>query len=189
MSMCAALLLFLSVAACHRGEKKEPDMPMAPVEETQPQKATRRHGGGFRNRGSSPFDTRDFMINRDSVETTNRGFFSRKKVTNFSPELLEGEWRRGGEHEEYMSDGSGLYWDTDEDVRRDEAKIFTWTLDSNRLTFTYDIELGGKTMRQYYVTYVDGETLVYKDAHGDSYVWDKVPSKFNDRPSARTLDN
>jgi len=38
-------------------------------------------------------------------------------------------------------------------------------------------------IRQYVVTFVDDETLVYRDAYGGSYMWDKVPAGFHDLPS------
>ena len=78
-------------------------------------------------------------------------------------------------YEEYGVDGHGCAWDTDDDVTRDEAKRFQWSMDSNLLHVEYPIEMGGMVPRDYLVTYADEESLVYKDEFGTSYMWDKVP--------------
>lgn len=81
------------------------------------------------------------------------------------------------EHEEYFADNTGRRWDTSEDIQRDEAQVFTWTLDSNFLTLKYTMAFGAVMVRQYVVTFVDNESLVYRDAFGDSFMWDKVVSE------------
>lgn len=123
------------------------------------------------------------VLRRDTVEVTNLRLLARKQRTIYSPTLLVGEWLRGSEHEHYMADGSGNRWDTGDDIDRWEAQTFSWTMDSNLLTMKYTMSLGGIVVRQYVVTFVDDETLVYRDAYGSSYMWDKVPADFTDRPS------
>lgn len=81
------------------------------------------------------------------------------------------------EHEEYFADNTGRRWDTSEDIQRDEAQVFSWTLDSNFLTLKYTMAFGAVMVRQYVVTFVDNESLVYRDAFGDSFMWDKVVSE------------
>lgn len=174
--MMATLLL----VACH-GRQKSPDTPVAAdtVEETTPcPHPTPLDGEPEWQAGTDhqPQTTDGHTIHRDTAATTNLRLFARKQKTIYSPALMVGEWLRGSEHEQYLSDGTGRHWDTSDDVQCDEAKSFTWTLDSNLLTFRYSIALGGLMVRQYVVTFVDDETLVYSDAYGDSYMWDRLPA-------------
>lgn len=117
---------------------------------------------------------------RDTAEETHLRIFARKQRTLYSPQLLIGEWQRENEHEQYMADGTGRRWDTGDDIYRDEAQVFCWTMDSNLLTFEYRMTLGAVMLRQYVVTFVDDETLVYRDAYGDSFMWGKVPASISD---------
>lgn len=174
--MSVALLL----AACH-SRQKSPDTPVAAdtVEDTTPcphPTPMDREPEWQAGTDHQPQTTDGHTIHRDTAETTNLRLFARKQATIYSPALMVGEWQRGSEHEQYLSDGTGRHWDTGDDIQRDEAKPFTWTLDSNLLTFRYSIALGGLMVRQYVVTFVDDETLVYSYAYGDSYMWDKLPA-------------
>lgn len=121
-------------------------------------------------------------LQQDTAEVTNLRIFARKQRTIYSPQLMIGEWLRENEHEQYIADGTGNRWDTGEDIYREEAQKFSWTMDSNLLTIKYTMALGGVMLRHYVVTFVDDETLVYRDAYGDSYMWEKTPAGFNDRP-------
>lgn len=174
--MMATLLL----TACH-SKQKNPDSPIATdtVQDTttyvHPISSDGEHEWQV-GTDHQPQTTDGHTIHRDTAETTNLRLFARKQKTIYSPALMVGEWLRGSEHEQYLSDGTGRHWDTGDDIQRDEAKSFTWTLDSNLLTFKYNIALGGLMVRQYVVTFVDDETLVYSDAYGDSYMWDKLPA-------------
>lgn len=109
----------------------------------------------------------------DTAETTNLRLFTRKQHTIYSPALMMGIWLRETEHEEFLPDGKGRYWDTKDDVSRDEAQSFLWTMDSNLLVLEFRLEMGAVFYRQYVVTYVDDETLVYRDNFDRSYMWDK----------------
>ena len=132
----------------------------------------------------SATSTRDeLVLRRDTAEVTNLRLLARKQRTIYSPALLVGEWQHEGEHEQYIADGSGNRWDIGDDIDRREAQPFSWTMDSNLLTMKYTMSLGGIVVRQYVVTFVDDETLVYRDAYGGSFMWDKVPAGFTDRPS------
>ena len=117
------------------------------------------------------------VLQHESPEITNLRLFARKQRTIYSPSLMVGEWLRAAEHEEYFADNTGRRWDTSEDIQRDEAQVFTWTLDSNFLTLKYTMHFGAVMVRQYVVTFVDNESLVYRDAFGDSFMWDKVISE------------
>lgn len=113
------------------------------------------------------------QIHEDSAEITNLRLITRKQRVLYSPSLLVGEWINGTEHEEYYANGTGRMWDTSEDVSRDEAQRFEWTLDSNLLTIICHLELGGVLPKRYVVTFADDENLSYKDLFGKAFLWDK----------------
>lgn len=116
----------------------------------------------------------DMQLQSDTAVRTDWRIFARKNTKIYSPSLLAGEWQNGKLHHQYRSDGTGSRWDESDDVERHEAQVFSWTMDSNSLTMFFTMELGGVVPREYLVTYVDEESLVYKDAYGTSYMWDKV---------------
>ncbi|MBQ7062922.1 MAG: hypothetical protein IJM88_06515 [Bacteroidales bacterium] len=115
----------------------------------------------------------ELQLKRDSAEITNLRLFTRKQKEIYDASLLIGEWTRGTEHEVYLADGTGRMWDMSEDVSRDEAQRFNWTLDSNLLTIVCHLELGGVLPKRYVVTYADDESLAYQDVHGNPYLLDK----------------
>lgn len=121
-------------------------------------------------------------LQQDSAEVTNLRIFARKQRIIYSPQLMIGEWQHENEHEQYIADGTGRRWDTGDDLGREEAQSFRWTMDSNLLTFEYRMTFGAVVLRQYVVTFVDDETLVYSDIYGTSYMWDKVLGSFTDHP-------
>ena len=87
-------------------------------------------------------------MHRDTAEMTNLRILARKQRTIYSPSLMVGEWQRETLHELYYADGSGRYWDTKEDVSREEAQSFRWTMDSNLLLMEIPMEMGGVIYRQ-----------------------------------------
>ena len=46
----------------------------------------------------------------------------------FDSSLLIGKWESDGEYYRYDADGTGVTWDTKEDVHEDEAQAFKWSL-------------------------------------------------------------
>ena len=117
-------------------------------------------------------------LQQDSSEITNLRLFTRKKQhVIYSPSLLVGEWLKGTMHMEYRSDGTGLKWNTVDDLTREDAQHFLWSLDSNLLSMDFHLEHGGVVPKYYVVTYVDEESLAYKNVYDDAYLWDKVVEK------------
>ncbi|MBQ7279477.1 MAG: hypothetical protein IJR13_01965 [Bacteroidales bacterium] len=131
-------------------------------------------------------DTQDTATSIDESETTRQAtaqrdtadrvesFIFGKKERIFTPEQLVGEWVNGTLHEVYYSDSTGLQWDTKDDVSKAEAQRFRWEMKGNNLTQIYRMELGGVVPRDYKVTMVDDESLVYKDNFGIVFMWDKL---------------
>ena len=123
----------------------------------------------------------ELQMELDSAEITNLRLFTRKQRVVYNPALLMGEWLNGSEHTLFVSDGSGWFWDTSDSITRETAQLFEWAMDSNLLVFKYTLALGGVVPRLYVVTYVDDESLVYRDSFGESFMWDKVQGGFTDR--------
>lgn len=122
-------------------------------------------------------DQADLQLQSDTAVRTDWRISARKNAKIYSPSLLAGEWQNGNLHHQYRSDGTGSRWDLSDDIERHEAQGFSWTMDSNSLTMFFTMELGGVVPKEYLVTFVDDETLVYKDRYGKSYMWDKVTSR------------
>lgn len=112
-------------------------------------------------------------VQRDTAENLNAGLFSKKEKTLFSAQSLHGEWVCGTLHEEYFEDGTGRQWDTRDDVSREEAQTFQWRMEDNVLRQVYTMQLGAVVPRIYNVTFVDDESLVYKDDLGTPFMWDR----------------
>lgn len=129
----------------------------------------------------------EFTLQTDTAARTDLRMFSRKQKVFYGASLLYGEWTRGTEHEQYLPDGTGRFWDTGDDVGCGEALQFRWTLDSNVLQMVFKLTMGGVVPKEYLVTFADDESLVYRDDVGDSYMWDKAADGSGDRPTAVPL--
>ena len=138
--------------------------------------------GGFDAKHSQ-----ELALQTDTAVRTDLRMMSRKLKVIYQPSHLYGEWTRGTEHEQYLSDGTGRFWDTGDDVGRGEALQFRWTLDSNVLRMVFSLTMGGVVPQEYLVTFVDDESLVYRDDMGDSYMWDKAADGSSDLPAAVPL--
>ena len=115
-----------------------------------------------------------YQLEGDTATRVDFAAFRRRQKVFYTAEQIAGEWVQGTLHEVYRADGTGLSWDTEDDVSREEGKLFRWTLDSNQLRVVYPIATGGAVPRDYFVTYADDESLVYKDEFGSSHMWDKT---------------
>ena len=69
---------------------------------------------------------------------------------NFDEELLYGTWNSGTDYYTFNSDGTGGTWDTADDYGEDEAKLFTWTLDSSDLIIIHLTEMGTADVPKHY---------------------------------------
>ena len=166
----AAILL---LAACRHGDKGKPqeqDISPTPPPQTETADTTCPPAPSTTEPEQ---DTKEYTLEQEKEEVRNLRIFARKQRKIYDASLLVGEWIRGTEHEVYLANGTGLMWDTSEDISRDEAQRFEWTLDSNLLTIVCRLELGGVLPKRYVVTYADDESLAYSDHLGSAYLWDK----------------
>lgn len=94
----------------------------------------------------------------------------------FDDNLLIGKWNSGTLFFRYDTGGSGVTWDTADDLTEAEGQEFTWVLDQSELTHIYLMEVsGGVITKIYTVTKLTSTVLQYKDdTSGDVYSFSKV---------------
>ncbi len=97
-----------------------------------------------------------------------------KDEESFEETLIVGTWRSGSEYYKYKADGTGSTWDTSEDVTKEEAQPFTWTLIKSDLTHIHIMETGPGIVKSYTVTELTATTLKYEDELGGRYSFTKV---------------
>ena len=98
----------------------------------------------------------------------------------YTTEQLAGEWVCGSRHERYETDGTGLKWDTADDVQKVEGQPFAWTLSENRLEALYPMtSVGGVVPVHRQVVYVDDATMVQRDDYGTIYQYNRVEQTLN----------
>lgn len=166
------VMAMLLLAACHSGDRQQGDHgAAAPSASVPADTAAIKAPDTARQTARQP---ESYLLQQDSAEVVNLRIIARRQRVIYSAEALEGEWLRGTEHEIYLADGHGRMWDDSEDVTREEAQHFEWSLDSNMLSIMCYLKLGGVVPKRYVVTYVDDETLVYRDVFGTSYMLEKA---------------
>ena len=102
-------------------------------------------------------------------------FYSCSSETEFDESLLIGKWKSGTEYYRYDFSGTGVTWDTADDVTEADGQAFTWTLEKSELTHIHIMETGGTGVPKVYtVTVLNTTTLSYKDDFGKSYTFTKT---------------
>lgn len=96
-----------------------------------------------------------------------------KEEETFTESFLIGKWVSGTLHYKYLSNKTGVTWDTKDDVTEAEAQPFTWILDKSELTHIHIIQTGGSVPKVYTVIELTATTLKYKDSFGVSYSFTK----------------
>ncbi|MCK9299812.1 MAG: hypothetical protein M0P23_00390 [Bacteroidales bacterium] len=94
----------------------------------------------------------------------------------YDSSLLIGKWVSGTEYYRYNEDGTGLTWDTADDVSEEEAQAFTWTLVYSTLTHIHIMEIGGVVPKVYTVTELTATSLQYEDEFGNTHSFTKSDS-------------
>ena len=97
---------------------------------------------------------------------------------SFDSSLLPGKWNSGTEYYRYDSDGTGVYWDSADDVHEEEAQAFKWSYDDsdNSLTLIHWMEMtqDWTVPRVYTIKQLDQSKLVYEDRFGETYSFDRI---------------
>lgn len=172
------LLLPLLLAACHR-KADTAAMPADSIHDTvaatpAPTADTLVHASDTTH---TPSISQKAVLHIDTAELTHLRIFGRKQKTFYSPRQLEGEWVLDDWHMHLDSNGHGQRWNPKEDITRDEPDRFNWTMDSNLLYLEFLLTNGAIVPKMYVVTFVDRESLVYQNAYGTAYMWDRPADK------------
>ncbi|MEA4936395.1 hypothetical protein SDC9_200139 [bioreactor metagenome] len=93
---------------------------------------------------------------------------------NFDEALLIGKWQSGTLFYRYDTGGTGVSWDTSDDITEAEAQAFTWTLVKAELTHIHVIEMIGNVPKVYTVTKLTETILEYKDDFDNQFSFTKV---------------
>ncbi len=169
------VVCFLLMSGCHRRNSTEglPE-PVIPPTLTVPADTIMVESKDSGSRSVRPLSPDEkIQLQRDSAEITNLRIFARKQRVIYNPLLLVGNWQRGTEHLLFRKDSTGLMWDTSDDVSREEAQPFSWSMDSNVLVLVCRLMRGALVPKRYVVTYLDEESLSCSDVHGNAFLWDR----------------
>lgn len=100
---------------------------------------------------------------------------TKEEDKDFDQQLLLGKWVSGTDFYRYDAGGTGVNWDTADDVKESEGKKFTWTLVKEDLTHIHIMDSGeAEVPKVYTVTELSATTLSYKDDFGNSHTYTKV---------------
>lgn len=84
----------------------------------------------------------------------------------YDVDMLIGLWQSGSVHYRFKDDGTGLTWDTADDVMESEGSTFTWEINKNIFTHFHQMEIGGIIPKVYKITKLDLVNLEYTDDYG-----------------------
>lgn len=97
---------------------------------------------------------------------------------SFDPQKLIGKWVSDTEYWRYDNDGTGVTWDTSDDVTEEEAQAFKWEYNAadNSLTHIHWMEMTQEwtVPRVYTIMKLNDSSLVYIDKFGKSYSFNKI---------------
>ena len=88
------------------------------------------------------------------------------EISDVDANQIYGKWCDGTVYERYDSDGTGVTWDTADDVSEEEAQPFSWTLNGTRLTQVHYGEMSSEIYKQYNVTKLNACNFSYEDDFG-----------------------
>ena len=92
----------------------------------------------------------------------------------YDTDLLIGLWQEGSVYYRFNDDGSGVTWDTADDIVESEGSKFTWEVNKNRFTHYHHMEIGGIVPKVYKITKLDLMNLEYHDDYGVKSMFTKL---------------
>lgn len=103
-----------------------------------------------------------------------------KSHLTFDETLLIGRWQRtstltgGLDCYRYDAGGTGVTWDTGDDVTEDEGQAFDWTLSNDVLTLVHKGAMGELIPKTYTMQKLNTTTLSYSDDYGVTYTFSRM---------------
>lgn len=101
-------------------------------------------------------------------------------LSKFDSQLIVGKWQRsstitdGLDCYRYDANGTGVTWDTGDDVTEAEAQPFTWKITDDELVLIHEGEMGARVPKTYTLKQLTSTTLSYTDSYNVSYTFVKV---------------
>lgn len=93
----------------------------------------------------------------------------------YDTDMLIGLWQSGTLFYRYNEDGSGVTWDTADDVQELEGSKFTWEVNKKRFIHYHQMEINGTIIpKTYNITKLDLMNLEYQDDYDVKNVFIKV---------------
>ncbi len=100
-------------------------------------------------------------------------------IADFDESLLYGKWvdtyRGGTEYYRFDLGGTGVTWDTADDVFEAEAQEFTWSLEGADFTIIHIMEMGGTAVpKAYTMKTLTATDLKFEDYTGKTFSYSKT---------------
>lgn len=87
----------------------------------------------------------------------------------FEPELIVGTWQNNTLFYRYDADGTGVTWDTSDDVSEEEGNAFRWTINGSNLLIEYILWTGAVDPKSYTLVTLTNEILEYEDHYDQMF--------------------
>lgn len=93
----------------------------------------------------------------------------------YDTDMLIGVWQSGSVHYRYNEDGTGITWDTADDVMESEGSKFTWEVNKNSIIHYHQMEIStGIIPKAYTITKLDLANLEYHDNYDVNTIFVKI---------------
>lgn len=93
----------------------------------------------------------------------------KKPIPQFEPELIIGTWQNDSLFYRYDADGTGVTWDSSDDVSEEEANPFRWTINDSNLLIEYILWTGAIAPKSYTLVTLTNEILEYEDHYDQMF--------------------
>lgn len=93
----------------------------------------------------------------------------------YDTDMIIGLWQLGTVYYRYNEDGTGVTWDTADDIMESEGSKFTWEVNKNRFIHYHKMEISdGLIPKAYTITNLDLMNLEYVDDYKNISAFTKV---------------
>ncbi len=92
----------------------------------------------------------------------------------FDADLLPGVWQENELYYRYNEDGTAVTWNLEDDVMEDEGTLLDWTLEYDRFTHYYHMDIGGVIPKPYTMKVLELDIMEYEDDYGVNHKFSKV---------------
>lgn len=92
---------------------------------------------------------------------------AKDETKSYEASQMVGKWQKSGSNEywRYESDGTGNFWDEDEDVHEGEGTHFRWSLNEDELHLTFVGTMGQEVPRDYNILELTSSVMRLEDSY------------------------